>query len=284
MSRRQSGLTALLVALPWWVSVTLAAIAYVALAYGAPSLNLSNPFLQPIAKITAPLLALPAALLLLALAVASAFAAFYRRRLLDRQQNLESLRQTTWQDFERLVGEVYRRQGYRVVETGGGGADGGVDLKLIKDGETWLVQCKRWRQEKVGVKVARELFGVVASERATGGILIATSKFTPDAEDFARGKPLRLIAGEKLLRMVEGVRKGGGSPATPPAPTATATPTEPKPKLTPSESIATAPDTPVCPQCKAPMVRRVARQGKNAGQAFWGCSRFPECRATQPIQ
>ena len=101
-----------------------------------------------------------------------------------------------------------RDRGYRVVETGGGGADGGIDLKLVKDGETWLVQCKCWRQEKVGVKVARELFGVVASERATGGILIATSKFTPDAEDFARGKPLRLIAGEKLLRMVEGVRKG----------------------------------------------------------------------------
>lgn len=282
MSRRQSGLTALLVALPWWVGVILAAIAYVVLAYGAPSLNLSNPFLQPIAKITAPILALPAALLLLALAVASALAALYRRRLLDRQRDLESLRQTTWQDFERLVGEVYRRQGYRVVETGGGGADGGVDLKLIKDGETWLVQCKRWRQEKVGVKVARELFGVVASERATGGILITTSTFTAEAEDFARGKPLRLIAGEELLRMVEGVRKGGGSPDASPAPAAT--PTEPKPKLAPSESNATAPVAPVCPQCKAPMVRRVARQGKNAGQAFWGCSRFPECRATQPVQ
>ena len=119
----------------------MAAIAYVALAYGAPSLNLSNPFLQPIAKITAPLLALPAALLLLALAVASAFAAFYRRRLLDRQQNLESLRQTTWQDFERLVGEVYRRQGYRVVETGGGGADGGIDLKLVKDCLLYTSRC-----------------------------------------------------------------------------------------------------------------------------------------------
>lgn len=178
------------------------------------------------------------------------------------------------------MGEVYRRQGYRVVETGGGGADGGIDLKLVKNGETWLVQCKRWRQEKVGVKVARELFGVVASERATGGILITTSTFTPEAESFGRGKPLRLIAGEELLRMVEGVRKGGGSPATPPA----ATRIEPKLKLTPSESMATAPVTPVCPQCKASMVRRVARQGRNAGQAFWGCSRFPECRATQPVQ
>ncbi|HRZ07675.1 MAG TPA: restriction endonuclease [Candidatus Contendobacter sp.] len=276
MSRRQSSLATLLVALPWWVSVILAAIAYMALAYGAPNLNLSNPFLQPIAKITAPLLAWPATLFLLALAVASALTALYRRRLLDRQQDLGSLRQTTWQDFERLVGEVYRRQGYRVVETGGGGADGGIDLKLVKNGETWLVQCKRWRQEKVGVKVARELFGVVASEQATGGILITTSTFTPEAESFGRGKPLRLIAGKELLRMVEGVQKGGGSLDTP-----TATRIEPTLAFTPSELTSAKL---LCPQCKAPMVRRVARQGRNAGQAFWGCSRFPECRATQPVQ
>lgn len=268
MSRRQSGLTALLVALPWWVSVTLAVIAYVALAYGAPSLNLSNPFLQPIAKITAPLLALPAALLLLALAVASALAALYRRRLLDRQRDLESLRQTTWQDFERLVGEVYRRQGYRVVETGGGGADGGIDLKLIKDGETWLVQCKRWRQEKVGVKVARELFGVVAAEKATGGILITTSGFTPDATGFAQDKPLKLMDGVALLDMIRAVQKSD----TPAAIAA------PPPTLRESDIA------PRCLQCGSPMVRRIARQGRNAGQAFLGCSRFPECRATQPIQ
>ena len=282
MSRRQSGLADLLVVLPWWVSVLLAGGSYGLLAWVAPRLEIANPFLQPIAKTTAPLLAPLLALAFLAVAAVSALMARRRRKLLDGQRDLDGLRQATWQDFERLVGEVYRRQGYRVVETGGGGADGGVDLRLIKDGETWLVQCKRWRQEKVGVKVARELFGVVASERATGGILITTSTFTAEAESFGRGKPLRLIAGEELRRMVDGVRKGGGSPDASPAPAAT--PTEPKPKLAPSESNATAPVAPVCPQCKAPMVRRVARQGKSAGQAFWGCSRFPECRATQPIQ
>jgi restriction system protein len=281
VSRRQSGLTTLLVALPWWVSVILAAVAYAALAYGAPSLNLSNPFLQSIAKITAPLLALPAALLLLALAVASALAALHRRRLLDRQRDLESLRQTTWQDFERLVGEIYRRQGYRVIETGGGGADGGIDLKLAKDGQTWLVQCKRWQRERVGVKVVRELFGVVASERAAGGILITTSAFTPDAEAFARGKPLQLVAGEELLGWVKAVQKGGGAPAADEAaPVPAAAKPAPELQLVPSEPVA----SPACPTCGAPMARRVARQGKNAGQAFWGCSRFPECRATQAIQ
>lgn len=280
MSRRQSELVTLLVALPWWISLILAAVAYGVLTYGVPHLRLSNPFLQSFA-LAAPQLAWPVTLFLLGLAVVAAAAAFYRRRLLDRQRDLESLRQTTWQDFERLVGEVYRRQGYRVIETGGGGADGGIDLKLVKNGETWLVQCKRWQRERVGVKVARELFGVVAGEQATGGILITTSAFTPDAEDFARGKPLTLVAGDELLRIVRAVQQGGGSPATSPA---SPPRTEPEPKQVSPVSPATAPSTMMCPQCQAPMVRRVARQGRNAGQAFWGCSRFPECRATQPIQ
>lgn len=33
-----------------------------------------------------------------------------------------------------------------------------------------------------------------------------------------------------------------------------------------------------CPKCSSPMVRRVAKGGNNAGQEFWGCSKFPVCR------
>lgn len=33
-----------------------------------------------------------------------------------------------------------------------------------------------------------------------------------------------------------------------------------------------------CPKCSSPMVRRVAKGGNNAGQEFWGCSKFPACR------
>jgi restriction system protein len=32
-----------------------------------------------------------------------------------------------------------------VAETGGGGPDGGVDLRLQRDGMTSIVQCKRWK-------------------------------------------------------------------------------------------------------------------------------------------
>lgn len=35
---------------------------------------------------------------------------------------------------------------------------------------------------------------------------------------------------------------------------------------------------PMCPKCSSKMVKRIAKGGQLAGQEFWGCSRFPECR------
>lgn len=43
------------------------------------------------------------------------------------------------------------------------------------------------------------------------------------------------------------------------------------------------PQPPACPACGQPMVLRTARQGKNAGSQFWGCSAYPGCKATLPI-
>lgn len=36
--------------------------------------------------------------------------------------------------------------------------------------------------------------------------------------------------------------------------------------------------SPACPKCRNPMVRRVAKQGVNAGKEFWGCSQYPNCK------
>jgi restriction system protein len=42
-------------------------------------------------------------------------------------------------------------------------------------------------------------------------------------------------------------------------------------------------DAPACPQCGKPMVSRVARQGANTGQSFWGCSGYPACKGTRKL-
>ena len=42
-------------------------------------------------------------------------------------------------------------------------------------------------------------------------------------------------------------------------------------------------ESPRCPQCGKPMIKRVAKKGKNAGNAFWSCSGYPECNGTMNI-
>jgi restriction system protein len=37
---------------------------------------------------------------------------------------------------------------------------------------------------------------------------------------------------------------------------------------------------PHCPQCGAQMALRTAKTGKNAGQQFWGCTQYPDCKGT----
>src|ERR1700722_15715528 len=72
----------------------------------------------------------------------------------------------SWRDFERLVGQAFRQRGFKVTGFGGDGPDGGVDLALMKNGKRFLVQCKHWRKEQVGVTVVRELNGVMAAAGA----------------------------------------------------------------------------------------------------------------------
>lgn len=40
---------------------------------------------------------------------------------------------------------------------------------------------------------------------------------------------------------------------------------------------------PACAQCGKPMALRTARKGPQAGSQFWGCSAYPECKSTRPL-
>ncbi len=40
---------------------------------------------------------------------------------------------------------------------------------------------------------------------------------------------------------------------------------------------------PACPKCNKPMVLRTARSGQNAGNSFWGCSAYPDCKGVTKV-
>ena len=111
----------------------------------------------------------------------SSFRTKNRIKLLDKQSGIESIRDMSWQDFELLVGEAFKRKGFAVKENGGGGADGGIDLVLTKNGKKSIVQCKRWKTFSIGVPLIRELYGVMTSERANDCIFVSSGNYTAEA-------------------------------------------------------------------------------------------------------
>ncbi len=264
MKNRPKSLLDILIMAPWWVSLVLGAIVFVGLRYVLPGVAGGNMIAQGLVKGLPPLahwFALPFVLL----AGGAALFGARRRRLVDQQTSLESLRSVSWKDFEFMVAEAFRRRGYLVEYSLGAGADGGVDLVLRKDGRKSFVQCKQWRTQSVGAPIIREQFGILTAEGADEVFVITSGTFTAEAVAFARGKPVRLIDGPELLALIRSVQSAAPAGAAPAIP-----------------STASAVATPDCPNCGRPMVKRTSRKGGNAGRQFWGCPSFPQCRGTRP--
>jgi len=260
---------------PVWVGPVAAIGAYVCLRYVVPAMLAPaspDPLTKSLGMVFATFSrdgALLVAILVAGIWLVAEVQKWRRRRLLDKQDGIESLRGLSWAEFEALVGEAFRRQGYLVEETGSAAGDGGVDLVLARGGKTVLVQCKQWKAWKVGVRPVRELYGVVAARKACEGIVVTSGLFTQDAQNFARNLPLRLIDGPALAALVAGVQRPAKTPRTSGSGAVVFTPAPPQ-----------APSAPSCPRCGAPMVQRVARKGSLAGKPFWGCSKYPQCRGT----
>lgn len=252
MPRNKTTFIDLLVELPWWVSVLVAATAYVMMAHVLPSIQTDNQITATVFQA----FVIPAPYIAGLILLAAPFAFLNARRKakqLDTQRNIQTVRDLHWRNFEELMAEAYRRQGYRVTE-GSYGADGGIDLVLRMDDQLTLVQCKQWKTQKVGVNVVREMFGVLTAHQANHFIVISSGTFPQQTIDFAEGKPIELIDGPKLLALINDVQV---SPQV----------TIEKPK--------------VCPKCSGELIERTAKRGPNAGNTFLGCSNFPKCRHTE---
>jgi hypothetical protein len=101
--------------------------------------------------------------------------------------------------FEKKIAELFTLHGWEVTLTASSG-DGGVDLFIRKDNKLTGVQCKA-HKSPVGPSVIRDLYGAIQHFEADDAILICLGGFTQGVHDFARGKPIRLMNLEDLIKM-----------------------------------------------------------------------------------
>ena len=88
--------------------------------------------------------------------------------------------------FEELIAHLFSEFGYTVQLTSRT-RDGGRDVIAIENRiarTKYLIECKKYKDKKVGIEIVQRLHGVVAGDDATLGILATTSSFTRDASNF----------------------------------------------------------------------------------------------------
>ena len=121
-----------------------------------------------------------------------------------------SLRLLGAEEFEWLVGETFRREGWTVEETGRQGSpDGNIDLVLRRGGERKVVQCKRWTSQLVSVAELRGFAGTLLREGLPGaaGIFVTLSDFTEQARAEAGKMGLTLVDNRDLNHRIENARR-----------------------------------------------------------------------------
>ena len=130
------------------------------------------------------------------------------RSLLSRNKTLKKLKHLSWDDFELLTMELFSKQGWMVQGNEKKGADGGVDIWMSK--KSWtkknisaIVQCKRYDDAMVTIKVIREMYGLMYEYSVDEVYIVTTSRFTKECYLFSEEKKITLIDGVKLLKMIE---------------------------------------------------------------------------------
>lgn len=292
--RKKENLLELLISAPWWISFALAIVSFIGLRWIAPAVlggggagkilgSLSFQFSTWISLLFA-IMAVASGLREIFMTRGTAvrregvvtelaFDQQYNKSTQDSQRlnpllteasiyakpqslSVELLRELEWKRFEAVGGELFRELGFR-AEMLSKGPDGGIDVKLYKDGDVApaaIVQCKSWKSRQVGIKPLREFLGVMTHEGVNEGIFLAAFDFTQEAAEFAKVNRIEAIDGKRIIQMIETLSDGAQK------------------KLL---MIATEGDykTPSCPSCAVKLVHRSSSHG-----SFWGCTNYPRCK------
>jgi len=208
--------------------------------------------------------------------------------------SLDELRELSPSKFEDEIAAMFKRLGYNVKQTPYS-SDAGRDAILWKEGEKYVLECKKYSSERQSGRPELQKFhSALISENARKGFFVTTGNFSRDAVKFAKSAQIELINGNKLIKYLIDSKPGISDDdryyskclqcgelvqhhlRTPN--TVQCRNNHPvEPTLILEKIFGIGPDTEqICPKCSSPMRLIKGRNGK-----FWGCTRYPACRSTR---
>jgi HJR/Mrr/RecB family endonuclease/fumarate reductase subunit D len=204
----------------------------------------------------------------------------------------------TPREFEIAVAELFRRLGYQVELTKFSN-DGGKDAIAWKDGQKYLIECKRYGEGKlIGRRDLQIFAAAMMEEKAAKGFYVNTGGFTSTAVEYAAKNEITLFDKTNLPQLVSEAHPipetitrirvmclECGTVISMPVGTTPSNSNYPGGHLVVNDvtegdySVLSALESPKCRKCGARM-----RPVKGPHGLFWGCSRFPNCQSSQSFQ
>ena len=123
----------------------------------------------------------------------------------------DALSRVAWQDFEVLVANHYREQGYDVMHCGDGhfGLRGSseVDLRMRRQGKLSLVHCRHESVSRVDAGAIARLLTIAAEDEAAETIIVSSGDIPEAARQVGEaggatlidGVAVRAMLGERLM-------------------------------------------------------------------------------------
>jgi restriction system protein len=133
------------------------------------------------------------------------------RERIARMKSLGDILVLTPRQFEELTGKILATIGFHSVQIVGGSGDLGVDIFACdRYGNKYAVQCKRYAPgNTVGSPAIQTFFGMMVHHQVEKGIFVTTSTFSRPAVDLAAQRKIRLINGESLIELLQGLQSNG---------------------------------------------------------------------------
>jgi len=123
-------------------------------------------------------------------------------------RKLSYLRSLPPQKFEAAVIAMFRKLGYTVAPTPFIN-DRGKDAIAEKNGEKYLIECKRYGEKnRVGRPDLQKFFAAMVEEEALKGFFVTTGNFSQPAIEYGRENNIEMINHHELIDMMKQAFKG----------------------------------------------------------------------------
>jgi len=127
---------------------------------------------------------------------------FESRLLLGtRKYTISDVQFLSGKEFEIFLQQMFNNLGYQ-VENLRHTHDQGADLIMSKFGERIVVQAKRY-SGNVGNSAIQEIVAAIKHYKASRGMVVTTSYFTPSAIELAKSNNIDLIDRDKLAELID---------------------------------------------------------------------------------